>query len=105
MTLHYNLNIYVNTAYGTNSSQNTTLVHHKRVRFHWRSGIVEGVRILGWLALQLTLVCQCAGATIAEKSKKKEWTEILARQYLINLKKKMHETKPTKAIFVTPKND
>ena len=45
-----------------------TSVDHQRMRLHWRGGIVEGVSILRRLALQLTLVRQRSGATIAKES-------------------------------------
>lgn len=43
-------------------------VDHERVRLHGRGGVVQRVRVLRGLALQLALVGEGAGAAVAEKS-------------------------------------
>lgn len=43
-------------------------VDHERVRLHGRGGVVQRVRVLRGLALQLALVGQRARAAVAEES-------------------------------------
>ena len=46
----------------------TRSVDHERVRLHGRGGVVQRVRVLRGLALQLALVGQRARAAVAEES-------------------------------------
>lgn len=48
----------------------SSLVHHQRVRFHRRGRVVQRVRVLRRLALQLTLVGQRARPAVAEEPKR-----------------------------------
>ena len=55
------------------------LVDHQRVRLHGRGGIVERVRILGGLSLQLALVGQRSGAAVAEEAVVAYELDVVAR--------------------------
>ncbi len=61
------------------SGARSGLVDHERVRLHGRGRVVERVRVLRRLALQLTLVGQCAGAAVAEEAVVPDELDVVAR--------------------------